>query len=169
MILIPSATPFPRLHDEPGTFAALMDLYECNYIHIRRLIPALPKTPTHLVSQAPGSLALHLQLVERFRYTTELILSYQFDEGGVTCAEPDLRIRVYHDARLAEVLTAQLRHWPAFDVELLASQHLDVPQLYWRWKINRFLFKWLSYCLRQGHRFSAITPPSPLPIGKYEA
>ena len=27
-------------------------------------------------------------------------------------------------------------------------------------EINRFLFKWLNYCLRQGHRFSEIPSPS---------
>lgn len=162
MILIPSATPFSRLHDnEPGTFTALMDLYECNYISIRRLIPIMPQGPAHLVSQIPGNLGLHLQVIERFRYTTELILSYQFHEDGISYAEPDLRIRVYHDARLAEVLTAQLRHLPAFNLESLISQQIDGPQLYWRWKINRFLFKWLSYCLRQGHRFTATTHSLP--------
>lgn len=140
--------------NEPGTFSALMDLYECNYINMRRLIPVMPKTPVALVSRIPGSLDLYFKLIERFRYTSELSLTYRFIQYGTAFAEPDLRVRVYHDARLAEVLTAHLRHFPAFDAESLATQYADSTQLHSRWKINRFLFKWLNYCLRQGHRFA---------------
>mgnify|MGYP002377729090 FL=1 len=153
--------------DEPGTFPALMDLYECNYINMRRLLPVTPERPIHLVSRISGNLDLHLGFVERFRYTSELSLTYRFHQAGAVLSEPDLRIRIYHDARLAEVLTAHLRHHPAFDAESLADRPADGKQLHARWKINRFLFKWLNYCLRQGHRFSdhrvsdrpAVIPP----------
>ena len=153
--------------DEPGTFPALMDLYECNYINMRRLLPVTHERPIHLVSRISGNLDLHLGFVERFRYTSELSLTYRFHQAGAVLSEPDLRIRIYHDARLAEVLTAHLRHHPAFDAESLADRPADGKQLHARWKINRFLFKWLNYCLRQGHRFSdhrvsdrpAVIPP----------
>lgn len=142
------------LRNEPGTFPALMDLYECNYINMRRLLPAMPDQPVDLVSRIPGNLDLHLRFIERFRYTSELNLTYRFSQSGAVFAEPDLQIRVYHDAQLAEVVTAHLRHHPAFDAESLAVRFADGTQLYSRWKINRFLFKWLNYCLRQGHRFA---------------
>ena len=57
-----------------------MDLYECNYINMRRLIPTLPKQPVALVSHIPDGLDLHLRLIERFRYTSELSLTYYFSE-----------------------------------------------------------------------------------------
>lgn len=146
-------------HRQPSSFSALMDLYECNYINIRRLAPTLPYQPITLTSHIPGGLNLYLQIIERFRYTTEINLTYHFVENGTILAEPNLRIRIYHDARLAEVLQAQLRHFPAFDAEFSSCPpQTDVIPLYWRWRINRFLFKWLSYCLRQGHRF--LLPPS---------
>jgi hypothetical protein len=154
MISVPSPQIRSILRDEPGTFPALMDLYECNYINMRRLLPVTPERPIDLVSRIPGNLDLHLRFIERFRYTSELRLTYRFRQAGAVLLEPDLRIRIYHDARLAEVLTAQLRHHPAFDAESLAARPADGKQLHARWKINRFLFKWLNYCLRQGHRFS---------------
>ena len=154
MILLPPPHVHSILHNAPGTFATLMDLYECNYINMRRLLPVTPQTPVDWVSRIPGSLDLHLRLVERFRYTSELVLTYEFIQNGAKLTEPNLRIRVYHDARLAEVMAAHLRHCPAFDNEAISGQHTNATQLHFRWKVNRFLFKWLSYCLRQGHRFA---------------
>ena len=131
-------------------FAELMDLYERNYIGIRRLIPVMPPAPIRLVSEVPAGLSLHLDLTERFRYTTELSLTYLFPRVDGPSAEPDLRIRVYHDARLAEVMGAHLRRWPAFEIgDGLGPE----TQLRCRWRVNRFLYKWLNYCLYQGHSF----------------
>ena len=152
--------PAPQLHgsDPPGSFAALMDLYERNYIHIRRLLPVMPPVRVDRVSRVAGGLDLHLRVIERCRYTSELILTYQFGRHhGVILTEPNLRIRVYHDARQAEVMAADLRHHSAFATDRLAFHRTDSPQLYTRWRINRFLDKWLNYCLRQGHRF--VAPP----------
>lgn len=148
-------------HDTPGSFSALMDLYERNYINIRRLMPMMPPVSAVRVSQTPGGLDLHLCVIERCRYTSELILTYQFDqEDGRRVAEPDLRIRVYHDARLAEVVAAHLRHHAFLETDQRDVAHTNPIRLCNRWRINRFLYKWLTYCLRQGHRF--IEPPHTL-------
>ncbi len=153
MILLPTASSW--VHDAPGSFSALMDLYERNYIQIRRLLPVMPPASAVRVSQTPGGLDLHLRIIERCPYTSELILTYQFGrDDGPPIAEPDLRIRVYHDARLAEAMAAHLRHHAALSTDLLDTGRADRASLYLRWRINRFLYKWLSYCLRQGHRFT---------------
>jgi uncharacterized protein YqiB (DUF1249 family) len=144
-------------HDPPGTFTALMDLYENNYIHIRRLLPVMPSARIECVSRVAGGLDLHLRIVERCRYTSELILTYQFgQDDGAMIAEPNLRIRVYHDARQAEVMAAHPRHHPTFAVDALARDRAHDAPLFTRWRINRFLYKWLGYCLRQGHRFTPL-------------
>ncbi len=156
MILLAAAPAGLLPHDTPGTFAALMDLYERNYINMRRLIPImLPASATYTyISRVPGGLDVHLRIIERSRYTSELSLTYQFvRESGAILAEPNLRIRVYHDAQLAEVMAAYPRHHAAFTADLLLGARPDSSQLRRRWQINRFLFKWLTYCLRQGHRF----------------
>ena len=139
------------VESQPGTFAGLMDLYERNYISMRRLIPDMPASKTSWRSQTPGGLNLHLQILERFRYTTELSLTYYFKRNEQWVAEPDLYIRIYHDARLAEVISARLRHRPYFVAEAVES---DRKHLNSRWHVNRFLYKWLHYCLHQGHSFS---------------
>jgi uncharacterized protein YqiB (DUF1249 family) len=140
-----------RSLDQSDTFAGLMDLYERNYIGLRRLIPLMPRDRRPLRSRVPGGLDLHLQLLEWHRYTTDLTLTYLFERSNGLRAEPDLQIRIYHDARQAEVMSAHLRHWPEF-----AAEHC--PGLHARWRANRFLWKWLNYCLYQGHCFDVTAP-----------
>ena len=141
------------LENLPGTFAGLMDLYERNYIGIRRLIPAMPRAGTAWLSQAPDSIDLHLRVIERFRYTTELSLTYHFQKDHKLIAEPDLHIRIYHDARQAEVLSARLRHRPYFSSCFDGYTEGARIDLRARWHVNRFLYKWLNYCLHQKHCF----------------
>lgn len=133
---------------QPGTFASLMDLYERNYMLIRRLAPDLPGEGVAQDSCAATGLPLHLEVLGRHPYTSDIVLTYQFQRPRGRAAEPNLQVRIYHDARVAEVMSAHLRHWPVF-----AHDDVDTRDLYRRWKVNRFLFKWLSYCLHQGHRF----------------
>lgn len=162
MILLPTASSW--LYNTPGSFSALMDLYERNYIQLRRLLPVMPSALTVQVSQTPGGLDLYLRIIERCRYTSELTLTYQFShDDGPPVAEPDLRIRVYHDARLAEVMAVHARRPFSTNLAdtgrvLADTGRVDRASLYLRWRINRFLYKWLSYCLRQGHCF--IEPSS---------
>jgi uncharacterized protein YqiB (DUF1249 family) len=151
MILLYNDPLNAQLRNAPGTFAGLMDLYERNYIGIRRLAPSLPPPRTQRVSRVSGGLNLYLEVLDRFRYTTELSLTYHFHKGFGCVAEPDLRVRVYHDARLAEVVAAQLRRCPAFRQ---SDDFWQQTPLRARWHVNRFLYKWLNYCLHQGHRFA---------------
>ncbi len=147
-----------RALDQSDTFAGLMDLYERNYIGLRRLVPVLPRDRRPWLSRVPNGLDLHLQLLERHRYTTDLILTYRFEKPEGVRFEPDLQLRIYHDARQAEVMSAHLRNRPEFAAESCA-------RLRTRWRINRFLLKWLNYCLHQGHCFepranAGLTPES---------
>lgn len=136
---------------QPRSFAALMEMYEANYIRLRRLCPDLSSIADETVSRVSGTLDLHLSILERTPYTTTVLLTYHFDGD---CAgkrpNPNLIIRVYHDARQAEVLSRSCRR-----------EHRDVTvnslpmdsALLCKWRLNRFLYKWLGYCQRQGHQF----------------
>ena len=97
-------TPIPR------TFVGLMELYETNYIRIRRLCPGLDMIPQHAVSRVEGTLDLHIQILDRCKYTTTILLTYFFQEDlGQGRPNPNLIVRVYHDARQAEVLSRSYR------------------------------------------------------------
>jgi uncharacterized protein len=132
---------------DPRGFVSLMDLYENNYLRLRRLIPDLAKLPDSSISRIPGCLSLHMTVLERTRFTTTLYLTYYFEEATKSVAEPALTIRLYHDAHQVEVLTGHLQH---------GRRHYDhIPEKakQVKWKLNRFLYKWLGYCLYLGHHF----------------
>lgn len=132
----------------PKGFVSLMDLYENNYLRLRRLIPNLSNLPDKSISRLPYCLNLHLTVLERTKFTTTIYLTYYFNESTQSVAEPALTIRLYHDAHQAEVLTGHLQHG--------RKQYTHIPEktLKIKWKLNRFLFKWLGYCLYLGHHFS---------------
>jgi len=134
----------PTLADAPreGNFAALMELYENNYIFLRRLVPQLDGRRDAQVSSIDRGPDLHLEVIERCAYTTTVLLTHRF--SGVEALEslPDLRVRIYHDARVAEVMP---------DGERVAGN----GTLASRWVTNRFLNRWLRYCLGEGHGFES--------------
>ncbi|VAW63093.1 hypothetical protein MNBD_GAMMA11-3017 [hydrothermal vent metagenome] len=131
----------------PVDFVSLMDMYEDNYMKLRKLIPELSAIQNSSVSKAEGHMSLHLQIKERSRFTTTLILSYCFKDDTEQRMEPNLKIRIYHDAGLAEVMSGKLHHGR------LVLDNLPSDALRQKWQLNRFLSKWLKYCLRQKHGF----------------
>jgi len=137
----------PRLKTS-ARFCSLMELYEQNYLQLRLLLPSLRSGECYsLVSCVPGCLDLYMQLTEQSRYTSTLRLTYRFVAGGRASLEPDLYIRIYHDARTAEVMSGLLngkRYGQRQSRSLVGS-----------WEPNRFLYKWLRYLLHRGHRFDA--------------
>jgi len=140
----------------PGSFVSLMSLYESNYIRLRWLIPQLDSISATAISTVAGDCPLHVMIEERSRYTTTLTLTYVFDrpESGIEAAhalrDPDLQIRVYHDARLAEVQSCARWHRH----EVLASIRSECARVLGdRWLRNMMLNKWLDYCVERGHCF----------------
>lgn len=135
---------------QPRSFIALMDMYEQNYIRLRCLCPQLTKMEqgTKLVSSLPGRAHdLHLTVHEREKHTTTLQLTYAMTDGTL---RPDITIRIYHDALQAEVLSRACRFGGRYEVDHSVTD----TALLCRWKLNRFLYKWLGYCLMQGHQFN---------------
>lgn len=139
--------PGVRARDLP----ALMELYELNYIQLRQLVSDLDALQDHSVSMVRNALPLYLDIRERSKYTTTLRLTYLFDRQGDSVAAPDMVVRLYHDAQVAEVISrgaGRGRRRDAYD----RFHHRYTVEA--KWQVNRFLHKWLGYCLHQGHRFS---------------
>jgi len=135
----------------PCTFAGLMELYESNYIRLRNLVPDADALQPKVVSRVPGALDLHLRIVERCKFTTTLNLTYHFSDVEGVFPAPDIRVRIYHDAQVGEVIACGRRR---------GLRHAEYNRMHHqytleeKWRMNRFLQKWLGYCLRQGHRFN---------------
>lgn len=126
----------------------LMALCEENYGQLSRLAPDLRHSRGSLVSHQRGTPDLYLHVLGQSPYTTEVRLTYLFDahEETRTRPDPDAHLRVYHDARQVELLDLRQAVLPL-------RIHYDHPALADKWQANLFLSKWLTFCLRAGHRF----------------
>ena len=130
--------------------AGLIRIYEANYVRLARLVPDLTASEGVMVSRVAGALDLYLEVIEHQRYTTSLRLTYRFAEGGGHVPEPDARINAYHDVRAAE-LVSHCRRRKSRRVRPWIRGRM--PELDHKWRMNRFLLKWLRFCAFQGHLF----------------
>jgi uncharacterized protein YqiB (DUF1249 family) len=135
------------LAGEP-TVGSLMALCEDNYRLLMRMAPDLADMQGRYASCLGDHTDLYLEVLEQARYTTLIHLTYYFHHEQGQTPDPDVTLRVYHDARQVEVLDLRQR--------VLPMQRLyDAPALLNKWKANLFVSKWLSFCNFQGHYFSA--------------
>jgi uncharacterized protein YqiB (DUF1249 family) len=140
----------------PGSFVGLMTVYESNYVRLRQMLGDLQHLPDHDISSPANDCPLYLSVQERSRYTVTFTMTYRFGEGELAVAEPDLQVRVYHDARLAEALhCSKWRRHPTLC--LSQARELRILRVHGdqRWQRNMMLNKWLDYCTERGHRFAA--------------
>ncbi len=147
----------PQCVYRPGSFTGLMTIYESNYMKFRQLVGDLSFMDTPWVSSVADDCDLYLKCTRREPYTTTLQLTYWFEEGEAECiADPDLTVRLYHDARLAEARGVCTSHRHAV-LRALANGHS--VELDRRWHSNIMLNKWLDYLLEIGHRFRQEPAP----------
>lgn len=135
---------------KPRSFAGLMTLYEGNHARLRQLLGNLWSLPLTLMSISATDLSIHLSLDGRSRYTTSLRMTYRLNSNGFISADPNLLVRVYHDARLAEAVSCceQPRHTVFKGLWVPAAAEFEK-----RWLLNVLLNKWLEHCLDHRHVF----------------
>ena len=138
----------PETIVKPKSFVGLMSLYESNYLRLLQLIPELNRLDGYYRSRVAGDCDLHLEILERRRYTVTMSLSYFFYEESVRIADPDMKVRVYLDGQLAESMgfSGERRHAAFGRLMRVHRAELDA-----RWHRNIILNKWLDYLIDQGH------------------
>ncbi|MEN9705687.1 MAG: hypothetical protein RLZZ393_1566 [Pseudomonadota bacterium] len=136
----------------PRSFVALMSMYESSFLRLRSLCGDPARLSGDHVSRVEGDCDLVLTITDQTPYTTGLQLTYLWpgEDEAALLRFPDVEIRVYADARMAEA-----RRW-APEARHPALQDLRRGmgrELHERWGMNIMLNKWLEYCLERGHRF----------------
>lgn len=136
------ADSLPRDLLRPCTLSVLMGVYERNYERLVRLLGDPLGIPVRRRVRLPGRPQLYVEVRQRSRYTVDLILTHRFGDERL----PELAVRLYRDARLAEALP-------------LAGRPSGRPlaRLPERWHANMLLYKWLEYCT------GALYAPAPQP------
>ncbi len=132
----------------PVSFVSLMTLYESNYIRLRALVGDVRAARGRRACRAtPGDLDLHVAggRAQPLHDHPAPDLPVRGEPTGPV-ADPDLEVRVYHDARLAEASRCArwVRH-PGPRSELRAGLPSALGE---RWLRNMLLNKWLDYCAR---------------------
>jgi uncharacterized protein len=122
-----------------------------NYEKIFRLIPELCAVKGNAIGLAANNTTLHLQIIEQTAYTLTIELSHCFSKKPDELLEPAVRIRIYLDAQLAEVLSDHAR---ASVTHVFKDFGLCREIMNYKWRLNFFLQKWLDHCLTKGYQFS---------------
>ena len=138
----------PETIAKPRSFVGLMALYESNFLRLQQLIPEIARLDGYYRSCVAGDCNLHVEIIERSRYTVTLSLSYFFYEFERRIADPDMHVRAYLDGQLAEAMSLNGGHHHA---EIRRLSRLHGPELDARWRRNTVLNKWLEYLMDQGH------------------
>lgn len=128
----------------------LMWVFEANYDRLLTLIPQLHGIPHSATASLDNLMDLYLEILDRSRYTTTLRLTHYLNVDGRLLPNPSMRIRLYHDAQVAEVLAYQdhsrFKHEYPYPNPKMHQRHEKRA-------LNLFLAEWLTYCLLQGYRF----------------
>ncbi|ARU90040.1 DUF1249 domain-containing protein [Pseudomonas sp. M30-35] len=123
---------------------------EANYARLMRLLPAMREEPSArrvAVSQGEKLLGvLALDVLENCPYTSTVRVRQEHSLPWLPI--PALEVRVYHDARMAEVVGAESsRRFRG----IYPYPNADMHQPDEKTQLNLFLGEWLSHCLACGH------------------
>ena len=129
--------------------------YEANFERLIWLVPTLASAPDLirgiLLSHGADGMSLQLTILEHSKYTTTIALTHHLRMDDAMITDPFMKIRIYHDARVAEVLSYQCQS----QLQIFhPDATLNVPNLREKCRINRFLSEWLDYCIAHGYQFA---------------
>nr|WP_215730898.1 DUF1249 domain-containing protein [Pseudomonas lalucatii] len=128
----------------------LQAVCEANYARLMRLLPEMrsqAKARRVALSQGEHQLGiLALEVLETCPYTSTLLVRQEHSLPWLPV--PQLEVRVYHDARMAEVVSAEsARRLRSIYPYPNAAMHQPDEKS----QLNLFLGEWLSHCLACGH------------------
>lgn len=127
-------------------------LAECdaNYVRLMMLMPELERVDECQFRIGSDGTRVRLSVLERAPYTTTVQLSqrsHQLEAEELRLPPPSMKVRLYHDARTAEVTEFQNhRRWQAVYPYPNRNMHLPNEKA----QVNAFLSEYLSHCLRLG-------------------
>ncbi|MBU2569038.1 MAG: DUF1249 domain-containing protein [Gammaproteobacteria bacterium] len=139
-----------RIHPQ-NKAACLETICASNYQKLLSLIPNIRNLAQSAVGKASKKPDLQLEVLERSAHTLTVKLSHRFDQLPNDLWVPDVTVRIYLDAELAEVLRDHARS----DVSRVYKDPGKISEiLNYKWQLNYFLLKWLDHCLSINYQFT---------------
>lgn len=128
---------------------------EINYLRLLKLLPFFNgDTHDFVIHTGNRQWQYKIAIVERSRHTTTMQLTQSVEAAPEYdwLQLPRLTVRMYHDAKLAEVLAweGHKRLRPRYDYPNQAMYQCDE-----KLQINQFLGEWLQACIQHGVDASA--------------
>ena len=137
--------------------AGLQAACEANYARLMRLLPDMrngsgQRSRRVAVTQGDQMLGvLAVEVVQNCPYTSTLLVRQEHSLPWLPV--PQLEVQVYHDARMAEVISAE--HARRFR-SIYPYPNVFMHQPDEKAQLNVFLGEWLSHCLALGHEFEVV-------------
>ena len=128
----------------------LEQMCESNYRKLLKLIPELLVMKNDAVGVALNNTPLLITVIENTPYTVMIELNHCFMQNKEEFLEPALKIRLYLDVKLAEVMSDQNRDPISL---VFKDKGLSKDIMNYKWRLNYFLQKWLDHCLKKGYQF----------------
>lgn len=129
---------------------SILATYENNYVCMLKLLPDCDTKDLGYEFEVSESFKYRISIIDSSRYTSTLEMS-QISANTPAFMRPKMTIRLYHDAKVAEVLEAQRT---AKLKAVYEYPNLNMHQRNEKFMVNVFLAEWLHFCLT--HRVSAI-------------
>lgn len=128
---------------------------EANYARLMRLLPDMRGGQSaRRIGMTQGEQMLGvlvLEVVQACPYTTTLRVRQEHSLPWLPV--PQLEVQVYHDARMAEVVSAEhARRFRSRYPYPNACMHQPDEKA----QLNQFLGEWLSHCLACGHELAIV-------------
>ncbi|MCF6262268.1 MAG: DUF1249 domain-containing protein [Xanthomonadales bacterium] len=133
---------------------SLSELQASLYRHFIMLLPTDVKAGQRYRSVTGSGPDLWLNFLECHKYTDFLRLTHKFIASSDAAEDsPNAHIRIYHDARVAEVTSfSNLQGIRRYSGPWLPARHVYHRQ----YKQNRALLKWLEYLHELGHSSDSL-------------
>lgn len=133
-------------------------LSEANFLRLEKLLGEMnqPQYRFHWYGSAAAPVQMEVAVIERFKFTSTLILTKTNPALPQPIQDMQLTIRMYHDARMAEVVS--------WDNGRQLSGVYPYPndrmyQIDEKAQANLYLGEWLAHLLRHGIAEPAWTAP----------
>ncbi|MEM0910912.1 MAG: DUF1249 domain-containing protein [Pseudomonadota bacterium] len=132
---------------------SILALCERNYYSLLRLLPDCDSVDLSYSFEINGQLTYKIVIIETTRYTSTVQMS-QIAGNTPTFLRPVMMIRLYHDAKVAEVLEIQRikRLQPSYEYP-----NIKMHQRNEKFMTNLFLAEWLDFCFDQKNQKQPVS------------
>jgi len=133
------------------SLVSLMTLCANNYMLLLKVLANTNKVNESRNFFISDKLAYTVKITEVTRYTSVIVISQTSNDLShptlTKLLQPSMMVRLYHDARVAEVLSSQgiKRIQPRYDYPNKQMHQQDEKE-----QTNQFLNEWLHLCLELG-------------------